>query len=161
TGTVSTDGQTVRFTRPGLVEEYTVSLDGVRQDFVVLEPPEENSHTSHSSHPSHSPLGQLQVHLAVTGARVEPAAGGAILVLNRSGRKIAYTHLRVTDATGRELPARLEVVGHGESQRDSIAQPGVASLRATLGQRAKEQATLKGLHHEPMLASSDPSDTSD
>ena len=30
TGTVAVDGQTVRFTRPGLVEEYSVSMDGVR-----------------------------------------------------------------------------------------------------------------------------------
>jgi len=29
-----------RFVRPGLTEEYTVSMDGVRQDFVVLERPE-------------------------------------------------------------------------------------------------------------------------
>jgi hypothetical protein len=29
-GTVSIDSQTVRFTRPGLVEEYTASMDGVR-----------------------------------------------------------------------------------------------------------------------------------
>src|SRR6266566_185755 len=36
TGTVAIDAQTVRFTRPGLVEEYSVSMDGVRQDFVVL-----------------------------------------------------------------------------------------------------------------------------
>src|SRR6266481_260710 len=31
TGTVSLDGEIVRFTRPGLIEEYTVSMDGVRQ----------------------------------------------------------------------------------------------------------------------------------
>src|SRR5438034_5552925 len=37
TGAVSLDGQTARFTRPGLVEEYSVSMDGVRQDSVVLE----------------------------------------------------------------------------------------------------------------------------
>src|SRR6266496_2758056 len=30
-GTVSIDGQSVRFIRPGLVEEYTLSMDGVRQ----------------------------------------------------------------------------------------------------------------------------------
>src|ERR1019366_6221426 len=35
TGSISVGGQTVRFTRPGLVEEYRVSLDGVRQDFLV------------------------------------------------------------------------------------------------------------------------------
>ena len=39
TGTVSVTGQRVRFSRPGLVEEYSVSMDGVRQDFVVTEKP--------------------------------------------------------------------------------------------------------------------------
>ena len=38
-GAVTVSGQTVRFTRAGLVEEYSVSMDGVRQDFVVLERP--------------------------------------------------------------------------------------------------------------------------
>jgi len=59
---------------PGLVEEYTVSLDGVRQDFLVLHPPEPNSHTFHSTHPSHAPLGEMQLQLIVTGAKVERAA---------------------------------------------------------------------------------------
>ena len=53
--------------------------------------------------------GELAVRLAVSGARVEPAASGAQLVLEDSGRKIAYSRLRVTDATGKELPARMEV----------------------------------------------------
>src|SRR5208282_4812858 len=35
TGTVSVEGQTVRFSRPGLSEEYSVSMDGVSQDFEV------------------------------------------------------------------------------------------------------------------------------
>src|SRR5947199_943740 len=35
TGTMSMDQQTVRFERAGLVEEYRVSVDGVREDFVV------------------------------------------------------------------------------------------------------------------------------
>src|SRR5437879_1813398 len=39
TGDVSVEGQTVWFTRPGLVEEYTVSMDGVQQDFLILEKP--------------------------------------------------------------------------------------------------------------------------
>ncbi len=95
-GDVSINGQTVRFTRPGLVEEYSVSMDGVRQDFVVLEKPTLNS------------PGELRLELAVTGARVEQTADGAHLVL-ASGRKIAYSRLRVTDADGKELPARIEV----------------------------------------------------
>jgi hypothetical protein len=95
TGTVASDGQTVRFTRSRLVEEYSVSMDGVRQDFVVRERPVGD--------------GELAVQLTVSGARVEPAAFGAQFVLENSGRKIAYSRLRATDATGKELPARMEV----------------------------------------------------
>ena len=101
-GEVSVCGQTVRFCRPGLTEEYSVSMDGVRQDFIVQQSP-----------PS-SPGGDLVVKLAVTGVQVEPAADGARLVLTHSGRKIAYSRLRVTDATGKELPARIEVASAGD-----------------------------------------------
>jgi hypothetical protein len=96
-GEVSVCGQMVRFSRPGLTEEYSVSMDGVRQDFIVEQAP-----------PS-PPAGELVVKLAVNGAQVEPAVGGARLALDHSGRKIAYSRLRVTDATGKELPARIEV----------------------------------------------------
>src|SRR5437899_3994256 len=99
TGDIAVDGNRVRFLRPGLVEEYSVSMDGLRQDFVVTEKPEG--------------AGELQVRLDVAGARVEQAAYGAQLALENSGRKIAYSRLRVTDATGRELPARMEVASEG------------------------------------------------
>src|SRR2546425_5542148 len=85
--------------------------------------------------------GELQVQLAVSGARVEPAAGGALLVLNGSGRKIAYSRLRVSDATGRELPARMEVVQ--ESQQDSVAEPSVA--------RPVEYTLFLELNHQSCL----------
>jgi hypothetical protein len=98
TGTVSVAGQTVRFTRPGLIEEYSISMDGVRQDFVVRERPEG--------------AGALRVELDVTGAKPQSATRGAQLVLPRSGRKIAYSRLRVTDAAGKELPARTEVASN-------------------------------------------------
>ncbi len=125
TGIISLAGQTVRLSRPGLVEEYRVSMDGVRQDFLVPARP--------------AGAGELAVRLAVSGARVEPAAGGARpvrypqqieeaehgsslshgarLVLNNSGRKLAYGRLRVTDATGRELAARMEVESSLASSR--------------------------------------------
>ena len=135
TGTVQVADKVVRFLRPGVIEEYSVSMDGVRQDFVVRERP--------------AGTAELAVRLAVSGAKVEPSAFGALLVLEDSGRKIAYSRLRVTDATGRELSARIEVVGDAQSQRDSISQPRVASLRATLGQSPPATTTLlKGLHHE-------------
>ena len=101
-GEVSVCGQTARFSRPGLTEEYSVSMDGVRQDFIVEQAP------------ASPPGGELVVRLAVNGAQVEPAADGARLVLANSGRKIAYSRLRVTDATGKELSARIEVSAAGD-----------------------------------------------
>ena len=56
--------------------------------------------------------GELRVGLAVAGARVEAMPGGARLVLEQSGREIAYSRLRATDANGKQLPARIEVAFH-------------------------------------------------
>jgi hypothetical protein len=120
-GTVAIEGQTVRFIRPGLVEEYSVSMDGVRQDFVVLERP--------------TGAGELAVRLAVSGAKVEPAAGGAQLVLDKSGRKIAYSRLGVTDATGKELAARLVVEDAAALAGANVGSPLSPAL--SLGEREK------------------------
>ena len=95
-GAVEHDAGVVRFVRPAVQEEYSVSADGVRQDFVIAQSP--------------AGTGQLRVELAVTGARAEAVAEGAKLVLQPSGRKLAYDRLRVNDAAGKELPAKLEVV---------------------------------------------------
>ena len=89
-----------RFVRPGLVEEYSGSVDGERQDFVVAAPP--------------AGTGDLRVELAVSGARAETAAAGVSLVLDGSGRKLAYNRLHVVDAAGRELAARMEVTPKSE-----------------------------------------------
>jgi hypothetical protein len=77
-------------------------MDGVRQDFIVEQAP------------SIPPGGELVVKLAVSGAKAEAASDGARLVLENCGRKIAYNRLRVTDATGKELPARIEVSSVGD-----------------------------------------------
>ena len=126
-GIISLAGQTVRLSRPGLTEEYSVSMDGVRQDFIVEQAP------------ASAPAGELVVRLAVTGAQVEPTADGARLVLANSGRKIAYSRLRVTDATGKELPARIEIAsgilpdveGAHPAARNSGADSPWAALRNT------------------------------
>ncbi len=94
-GEISIHDGRVQFMRPGLVEEYSVSVDGVRQDFVVLAKPEG--------------AGTLRVGLSVDGAEVRETVGGAELALAESGRRIAYSRLRVTDAEGKELAARIEV----------------------------------------------------
>ena len=94
-GRIELANDLVRFVRAGLTEEYSVSVDGVRQDFVVERRPDGE--------------GELKLKLEVTGARAKPASDGVHLVLDESGRKISYNRLRVTDATGRQLSARIEV----------------------------------------------------
>jgi hypothetical protein len=99
TGSVQAEGQVVRLVRPGLIEEYSVSLEGVRQDFVVLERPNGE--------------GELAVQLAVSGliqCGLEKAGSGVQLVLRNSGRRIAYGQLRASDATGKPLSASMEVL---------------------------------------------------
>jgi hypothetical protein len=96
TGRAEVADKLVRFTRPRVTEEYSVSVDGVRQDFVIPERP--------------PGAGDLRVELALTGVRAEAAAYGAKLILEGSGRALAYSRLRATDATGLELRARLEVL---------------------------------------------------
>jgi hypothetical protein len=89
TGSVTVAGPLARFIRAGLTEEYSVSMDGVRQDFVVDQRPEGE--------------GEVRVELEMTGAKAEALAKVARLVLNGSGRKLAYGLLRVVDARGKEL----------------------------------------------------------
>lgn len=95
-GSVAVSHGLVQFVRRGLIEEYSVSLDGVRQDFVITEPL--------AGH------GDLRLELLVEGARVESAIRHATLTFDKSRRKLAYSRLCVTDATGRELSASLEVL---------------------------------------------------
>lgn len=94
-GRVETSENVTRFLRPGLTEEYSVSVDGVRQDFIIQQRP--------------AGEGELRVELDVTGATVAPLGNGVRLTLHGSGRQLAYHRLHVSDATGRELPARMEV----------------------------------------------------
>ena len=114
TGTVNSDSRTESFIRPGLIEEYTVNMDGVRQDFIIEKRPEGG--------------GEMRVEFSVTGAKAEPLRNGAQLVLNGSGRNIAYSRLRVSDATRRELSARMEVTGKSKmrNMQNSKFETGLA-----------------------------------
>jgi parallel beta-helix repeat protein len=94
-GRVEVEKNLVRFLRSGVVEEYTVSVDGVRQDFVIAEPPPGK--------------GDLRVELSVAGATARPSDRGATLILQDSRRQLSYYRLRVVDARNRQLPARLVV----------------------------------------------------
>jgi hypothetical protein len=75
-GAVTVEDKLARCERPSLIEEYSVSVDGVRQDFVVTQRPDGD--------------GVLRVELDVTGAKAEALVAGARLLLNGSGRKIAH-----------------------------------------------------------------------
>jgi hypothetical protein len=131
-GTVVVEGQTVAFNRPGLTEEYSVSMDGVRQDFVVEQAPP-------------GPLtGELVLKLSVSGAEIEAASYGATLALEGSGRRIAYSRLRVTDAKGKRLPARMEVAGTSKG-RGSFPLSGSGSFD-------EEMSFLAPLSGDAMLA---------
>lgn len=97
-GEALTTPEVVSFIRPGLVEEYRVSADGVRQDFVVMRSP--------------AGAGELRVRLRVDGAEAAMVDNGVELTLDGSGREIAYSRLKVTDARGRELEARFALAGN-------------------------------------------------
>ena len=95
-GNVQVSGQTVRFIRSGVTEEYSVGIDGVKQDFVIAQRPDGN--------------GPLRLELDVDGAKAEAMAGGARFVLADGGRTMVYNRLTAVDARGRGLSARMEVL---------------------------------------------------
>ncbi|GEP46415.1 MBG domain-containing protein [Brevifollis gellanilyticus] len=95
TGAVTSDTTHARWARPGLVEEYSVSADGVRQDFILPAAP--------------AGQGDLSVDLALSGARAEARSSGVRLTMDVSERVLLYSRLRVVDARGRLLRARLSV----------------------------------------------------
>lgn len=110
-GAITIDDQVVRYTRPNITEEYSVSADGVRQDFVVMERPVGS--------------GELRLHLDLEGAVARSVPEGALLTLAGSGRELAYTRLHVTDARGEEMTASMEVLDEDQlviSVADAMAE---------------------------------------
>jgi hypothetical protein len=101
-GTVQVIDAHAHYLRPGLSEEYSVTADGIRQDFLVTQSP--------------AGPGPLRLHLTLRGARAEVSPDGAQLALNESGRKLNYNRLRVIDATGRQLAAWVEIAGKSKIQ---------------------------------------------
>ena len=76
------------------VEEYRNTAGGLRHDVVLLSRPPGQ--------------GDVAVVLDLSGARAERRGDGACLVLS-SGRRLTYDRLKITDATGRNVPGRIEV----------------------------------------------------
>lgn len=95
-GQVRCSAESALWIRPGLVEQYTVSTDGVRQDFIIPERPLKAG-------------GALAVELVLTGAIAKAASYGATLTVTATGRELAYSRLKVIDATGREIAAEMQV----------------------------------------------------
>ena len=60
TVTVAVEDKLVRFTRPGVTEEYSVSVDGLRQDFVIMERPAGEGKRQRHQHKRHA----RAVHIA-------------------------------------------------------------------------------------------------
>jgi len=96
TGDVKVMDRTVQFVRPGLREEYHVSVDGVQQDFVIEQRP--------------AGTGPVRLELELDGAKAEAMGRDIRLVLADGGRQLVYHRLKAEDARGREVPARMEVV---------------------------------------------------
>jgi hypothetical protein len=90
-GPVEVDDQLARWVRPLVVEEFSASPAGIRQDFVIEE-------RLAGSDPLH-------LHLKVDGARVRPRPQAVDLVLDASGRGLTYSCLHVTDHSGRVFKA--------------------------------------------------------
>jgi hypothetical protein len=137
TGTVQVADKLVRFRRPGVIEEYTVCMDGLRQDFIIEQRPVGS--------------GPLRVELEVAGAKVEPLADSARLVLENSGRKIAYSRLRVTDATGKELTARMEVEEAG-ARRSRCLNVAETAEAAEIPDTAEQNTQKRPEGRAPTLA---------
>ena len=93
-GKISSDEKIARLHRNNLIEEFTTSSAGIRQDFVVPTAPKGK--------------GKLVLELGVLGASVALDDKGAKLIL-KSGRELAYHSLLVTDNTGQSLPAQFVV----------------------------------------------------
>ncbi len=81
--------------RPELVEEYTVSGDGIRQDFIVSKKPEGS--------------GGLALAVSLGGATCELSDTGIKIRITESVREFAYSKLLVSDSTGRRLPAEFKI----------------------------------------------------
>ena len=96
----------VSWIRPGLTEEYSSSVDGIRQDFIILEKPSSQSPSGVSDGQASA---EVRLMLSLTGGRAEAASGGATVILDGSGRRLSYSRLKVLDATNRELCGRIEV----------------------------------------------------
>ena len=91
-GRVSLAGQYARLVRPGLIEEVSSSANGIRQDFIVAQPPYGD--------------GDLTLELTFAGAAIAAVTDEQVnLTVTGADRALVWHRLLVTDATGAKLPA--------------------------------------------------------
>jgi hypothetical protein len=83
----------VEIRRPGLVEWYLNSPEGLEQGFTLADRPQGE--------------GPLALELALGGASASEQGDGLVFA-TRAGRRLAYSKLVVTDASARMLPATLD-----------------------------------------------------
>ena len=91
------DGSVV-LDRGQVSERFMASSDGIQQDFIINAAPEAS--------PSELVLGLAVNNATVSASEKNP---GSMVVNLESGRRLAYSRLHVTDATGKELQARMEM----------------------------------------------------
>jgi hypothetical protein len=98
TGAVSLRDQAVALERGPLTEVLSASGDGLRQDFVVAQPPAGD--------------GPLTLTLALEGATASADPPGVVLTLP-GGRRLTYGGLHITDAAGQVVDGALAAAdGH-------------------------------------------------
>jgi len=100
-GSPRTNGNRIEIPRGMLTEWYVNSREGIEQGFTLRERPDAGFGTE-----------PLRVVMTVTGelhARLEDDGQAVSLVRRDGGQALRYDHLAAYDATGRELPSRMEV----------------------------------------------------
>ncbi|MCB1091545.1 MAG: hypothetical protein KDL87_08435, partial [Verrucomicrobiae bacterium] len=96
-GSVRATPEVATFFRDGVIEEYRVSMDGIRQDFLIPARPDGWG-------------GSIRLILDLDGGSAVTTNYGARLTIQGDGREIAYSRLHVTDATGKELVAQMRAI---------------------------------------------------
>lgn len=97
-------GDTVSYERGGVVEWFANKPEGIEQGFTIASPPE-------------GAAGQeLRVDVSVQGLSARNEGGGIALHDAQGGKVLGYDKLKVWDANGTELPARMT----GQGDRISI-----------------------------------------
>lgn len=103
-------GDAISVEHEGLTEQFSNTVDGIRQDFVITQRPQGQ--------------GLLTLQLRGSGACFSEKNGGVAVRLNHGGRQLTYDRLKVLDANNQPLIANMSVGSKGEiaiSVRDENA----------------------------------------